>query len=93
MTELRITVSGPLSSIATLREQMEADKIDGVELTNIVEKSLDDDDPLATNPLGMEPLTYFIVVFAAHLSASVVHDWVKEKIKKGGHNVVSTDQK
>ncbi len=83
----KIVISGSLSSINTLREQMIGEKLHGLELTQIAEKPRD---PLNPKPLGMEPLTYFVVAFAAHLSASVVHHWINGIISKGGHNNVFT---
>jgi hypothetical protein len=89
MTDSRIVVSGPLSSITTLHRQMAAGKLDGVELTGIAEKPRD---PLDPKPLGLEPLTYFVVVFTGHLAASFVHQWINVMISKGGHDKVSTDE-
>ena len=33
-------------------------------------------------PQGMEPFTYFVVVFTAHLAAGMTHDLVMQQIKK-----------
>ena len=37
-------------------------------------------DPLSRQPAGMEPLTYFVVVFAGHLTASAAHELIEKKL-------------
>ncbi|MEP5732415.1 MAG: hypothetical protein ABJL67_23950 [Sulfitobacter sp.] len=32
-------------------------------------------------PQGIEPFTYFVVVFAAHLAAGLAHDAIKKKLE------------
>jgi len=33
-------------------------------------------------PQGMEPFTYFVIAFAAHLSAGITHDFIRMQVKK-----------
>ncbi len=69
----RVKVSGPVSQMTMLRNNLLANPLDGVEIEPIAEAP---NDPLDPRPLGMEPEVYFFVCFAAHLSASLVHDYI-----------------
>lgn len=56
-------------------------------IKNLEEEQLD---PLSRPQQGMEPLTYFIVAFSAHLSADIVKSGLDKLIKKAKEKNIIT---
>ncbi len=50
-------------------------------------------DPLSRPQQGMEPLTYFIVAFSAHLSADIVKSGLDKLIKKAKEKNITSKRR
>ena len=74
-------VVGSSSDLKAIRELIRSEFSNELIAEDQTHHYLDDD---LRQPLGMEPLTYFLVAFAAHVAADGTHDLVKlllERIK------------
>lgn len=73
---MELRIEGRKSDIEAVWREISDENVD-FSVNEIKEAA---DDPLERRPAGIEPLTYFVVVFAAHLAADVAHDIIKEKL-------------
>ena len=80
----QLILSGSQSTIEYIRNEMVENNTELISLTPIYEKKCD---PFKPKPLGMEPLVYFCVVFAAHFTADLAVDFTKRYINKNKHKV------
>lgn len=81
---MKFRIEGPRSEIEALKTELE--KIQP-ECSGIKKQAAD---PLAPAKQGMEPMTYFLVAFSAHLAAATVHDlghWLLDLCRKRGLTV------
>jgi hypothetical protein len=76
MSTEQLKIAGPKSVVEAMRRELENERFDGVQLEDVAEER---NDPLESKPLGLEPLVYFVVIVSGHLSASLIHDWIKKR--------------
>jgi hypothetical protein len=84
---LRVVVSGPERQISYLRKSIQT----AAEPDIAVIPQEEEDERLLFKDLGLRPIEYLVIVFAAHLAASVAHDAIDEFLVKRflGPNVKS----
>lgn len=71
-------IEGPKKDIEKIWEEFKRTRIEETDIGSIFEKQYS----LLDRPtLGIEPITYFVISFSAHLGASIVHDMLSQKIK------------
>lgn len=76
----KLRISATAKELADIRAALLQDRdlpADAVSISEVAEEGGG-----SRKPLGFEPLTYFIVVFAAHLSADATKELVKLIAKK-----------
>lgn len=73
----RMVVEGPNGAVQQIHSALRSAVSDEISVLDIQDRP----PPLGGRfPLGMEPLTYFVVVFAGHLAAGLAHDAIKEHV-------------
>lgn len=73
---VQAVISGKHAAIEKCRELLSADK----DFKVVDQDEVDDD--FRTAPMGMEPLTYLVVIFVGHLAAGLSHDYIKNLIEE-----------
>ncbi len=77
MTKIRI--QGSRAAVDKLKRELEEEAGDQWEAGNVEVAALD---PMNRQPVGMDPETYFYIVFTAHLSAEIVTELGKAIIRR-----------
>ena len=70
-----VIIEGPKSAVDSLHRELRELNLTDIAIGDVITRA---SSPADRRPLGMDLLTYFGVVFAAHLAAAMTHDAIKE---------------
>lgn len=82
-TGSEIKVVGPQPIVEGFFEYLSHGRPEGIRIQAPVEAPRS---PFEPKRLGMEPVVYFVVAFGAHVSAALVHDWIRERLRDFSHS-------
>lgn len=88
MKNSEVRFEGNKYDLIEFREELLKQIQENYEVGDIKEAS---PDPLNRPKQGMEPLTYFIIVFSAHLSVEIVKATIKVLIEKAKKKKIDTE--